>query len=227
MCGRFTVSRPGEIAAYFGVQLPAGWQGPRFNVAPTQDVLVMTNREPRQLELIRWGLVPSFAKDPSVGVKMINARSETLFERPAFREAIRRRRCVVLADGFYEWEKRGKERIPHYIQRDGGAPIALAGLWASWSSASGTALETCALVTGPAHDLLSPVHHRMPLVIDETALGAWLSPATLGAAAVAELLVPHAATGWTMREVSKRVNSAALDDPSCLTPGPSQARLFD
>lgn len=178
MCGRFAFYSPAEAtAALFGA---AGSLdiGPRYNIAPTQDVAAIRDAEGggRELVALRWGLVPSWAKDPAIGNSMINARAETVAEKPAFRAAYRRRRCLVLADGFYEWHREGEVKIPYFISLASEEPFAFAGLWEHWrSKTTDESLQTATLVTTEANDFLASLHHRMPVILDAEHAGRWLA----------------------------------------------------
>ena len=176
MCGRFAFYSPSEAAAaLFGVAKSPEVQ-PRYNIAPTQDVAAIRNGdEGRELALLRWGLVPFWAKDPSIGHRMINARAETVAEKPAYRAAFRHRRCVVLADGFYEWRKQGDAKTPYFISLASGEPFALAGLWENWTDKeSGESLQTTTLITTVANAFMRVLHHRMPVVLGPDAASEWL-----------------------------------------------------
>lgn len=177
MCGRFAFYSPAEAAAeLFGVEVAIEHE-PRYNIAPTQDVLAIRKNveDRRELVTLRWGLVPFWAKDPSIGNRMINARAETVAEKPAYRAAYRRRRCLVLADGFYEWRREGDRKTPYFITLESDKPFALAGLWEHWEDRdSGEALETATLITTAANDFMAKVHHRMPMVLQPSRAGDWL-----------------------------------------------------
>jgi putative SOS response-associated peptidase YedK len=169
--------------------------------------------------LLRWGLIPSWAKDPSIGARMINARAETLAEKPAFRSAFRKRRCLVAADGFYEWQKRGVgPKQPYRIARRDGGPFAFAGLWERWRDpAEGRDVESCTIVTTGANELLSPIHHRMPVILAPASYGLWLDPgAELDR--VQELLAGDPGVDLLASAISTRVNKVANDDPEVLLP---------
>ncbi len=226
MCGRFTLAHtdPSQLRARFpigeGLELRR-----RYNVAPGDDVLAVVRREDShpQGTLLRWGLVPGWASDPKeLGVKTINARAETVAERPAYREAFARRRCLIVADGFYEW----KSGTPHWITREDGAPFAFAGLWATWRSRSeedAPPLRTCSIVTTAAAPQIRDLHDRMPVILPPEAEDAWIDPATPEVQLHALLAAPAAAL--THRPVSRAVNDARHDEPDCLDP-PEQAALF-
>ena len=180
MCGRFAFYSPAEAtAALFGAEGSLDI-GPRFNIAPTQDIAAVRHREEgaagRELVALRWGLVPFWAKDPAIGSRMINARAETVAEKPAFRAAYRRRRCLVLADGFYEWHRQGSVKTPWYISLASEEPFAFAGLWEQWrSKETDESLETATLITTEANDFLAPLHHRMPVILDADRAERWLA----------------------------------------------------
>jgi putative SOS response-associated peptidase YedK len=224
MCGRYTVRSIQPISELFGISLPPEFQ-PRFNIAPTQDVLVVrsaatsstggqANRS-RRGDLLRWGLVPSWAEDPSIGNRMINARAETAADKPAFRTAMNRRRCLVPADGFYEWQKQegSKRKQPHLIHLKGDRPFAFGGLWESWAR-DGERLETFTILTTSPNELIAPIHDRMPVIVPPEEYDRWLDPAS-SAADVAGLLRAYPAEEMETEPVGLRVNNPANDDPSC------------
>ncbi len=202
----------------------------RYNLAPGQPLAIVREQGGhRMLALVRWGLIPSSARDPGVASKLINARAETLEERGAFREAFRRRRCIVPASGFYEWEKLGKQRQPLYYRGLNDEPLALAGLWESWRNPGGETVETATIVTVAANDLIAPVHDRMPAILRGEAIAAWLDPRASEGASLKALLVPLAGGALAVRPVSSRVNSPKSDGPECIEPlvgGPAQQTLF-
>lgn len=206
MCGRFAFYSPSEAAvALFGASARAEVQ-PRYNIAPTQFVAAIRNSDgaERELVMLRWGLVPFWAKDPSIGNRMINARAETVAEKPSYRAAYRHRRCIVLADGFYEWQKAGDIKTPHFISLASGAPFALAGLWENWSDKeSGDTLQTTTLITTAANDFMEPLHHRMPVILEANTAGEWLAGSNDLLDDVAAITPPLQA--WP---VDRRVNNA-------------------
>jgi putative SOS response-associated peptidase YedK len=218
MCGRFTLtSAPGRLGQRFALDEGPEELAPRYNIAPSQDVLVVANRAPRALRPLRWGLVPSWAKDSAIGHRMINARAETLAERPAFRSALARRRCLIPADGFYEWQRQGRaKKQPFHIRSRDGAPLAFAGLWELWRGPDGVALGSCVIITTAANALLAPIHDRMPAILPPEAWSAWLDPAEHAAGALTPLLVPCPDDWLEAVPVSTHVNSPAHDDPQCL-----------
>jgi putative SOS response-associated peptidase YedK len=217
MCGRYLLTTPVDALQRlfrFGERPNLG---PRYNIAPTQDVpIVRLTRAGDRHELIlaRWGLVPYWAGDPKIGNRLINARAETIARATAFREAYRRRRCLVPADGFFEWRKDGKQRQPFLIRRRDRAPFAFAGLWERWRPPGGDVLRSCTIVTCPANPLVAEVHGRMPVILADADHDAWLSPqADAGA-----LLRPCPADWLEAIPVGQRVNNPANDDPECLAP---------
>jgi putative SOS response-associated peptidase YedK len=222
VCGRYTLASPNP--AMLRERFALGEDVPvrqRFNVAPADDVLcVTTDREgaPRG-DVLRWGLVPHWAKDPATGYKMINARAETVAERPAFRDALATRRCLVLADGFYEWQRQpGGPKQPFWITRADHEPFAFAGLWAVWhGAAEDEVLRTCTIITTQANGVVGAVHDRMPVILPPDAEQAWLSHDTPPAAA-RELLVAFPDDAIDLRPVSRAVNDARHDEPDCLDP---------
>ncbi len=231
VCGRFVQSDPSRIALEFGITVepPGLIATPRYNVAPTQEVevvRVLDAKKGRQIDRLRWGLVPSGARDPSVGNRMINARVETLDERPAFRDALRRRRCLVIADGFYEWKREGRAKQPYFVQRVDGNLTALAGLWDRWLSSDGEVMDTFTLVTKPSEPPITDIHDRMPAILYESAFDAWLDPDRSDPAPLLELLVaPSPALAAV--PVSTRVNKPANDDAGLIEPIDVPRGLFD
>jgi putative SOS response-associated peptidase YedK len=178
MCGRFAFYSPAEAAAaLFGVSASLPVE-PRYNIAPTQNIASIRNdpEGERELVMLRWGLVPFWAKDPSIGNRMINARAETVAEKPSYRNAYRHRRCIVLADGFYEWLRRGDVKTPYFISLASGQPFALAGLWENWTDkGTGESLQTTTLITTDANDFMAQLHHRMPVVLEAKTATDWLA----------------------------------------------------
>lgn len=221
MCGRVTVHSPAEeLARQFGLSLVlAALERPRYNAPPTAELPVVANTGRRELDLYRWGLVPSWAKDVSIGNRLSNARADTLAEKPSFRTALKRRRCAVLIDGFYEWRRQGKEKIPFLFRRRDGRPLALAGLWEEWRApGEPELLRTCTIVTTEANALMAPIHDRMPVILSPAGFDAWLTPKPVEAAEVAHLLVPAPEDVLDSYEVDKVVNNARNDVPACIEP---------
>jgi putative SOS response-associated peptidase YedK len=211
MCGRFAFYSPHEaVARLFGVEAAAGIE-PRYNIAPTQFVAtVREGADPgRRLVMLYWGLVPSWAREKSIGVRMINARGETLREKPSFRTAYRRRRCLVLADGYYEWQRSGSVKQPYFISFESGEPFGMAGLWETWHDpAGGDPLESCCIVTTSPAAAVAHVHDRMPVIVPRGAHDEWLDPKNADVERLDRLLVPWEAGGLEARAVSRRVNDA-------------------
>lgn len=231
MCGRYTLAspNPAEVRARFNIAESVEVRR-RFNIAPGDDVLAVTTDkagEPRG-ELLRWGLVPAWAEDPNTGLKMINARVETAAEKPAYRRAFARYRCLIIADGFFEWQARaGGPKQPFHITRADGAPFAFAGLWSSWHAADGQTLRTCSILTTGANSAIASLHSRMPIILAADAESAWLDTTT-APADLPEILAGLPAAETTLRPVDTAVNDARYDGPECLAapPAPAQAALF-
>jgi putative SOS response-associated peptidase YedK len=220
MCGRYLQQRgAAAVAAYFEATNATPNLPPNWNRAPTQDGLVL-RRHPetgaRHLDVLRWGLVPRWAKDPSVGARMINARSESVAEKPAFRDAFARRRCLVTADGFYEWRAQGKAKQPFAVAMADGAPMALAGLWEGWRGPDGEVLRTFTVVTTEANAKLAALHERMPVILPREAWPAWLGEVEAGEAELREMLRPCPPEWLAVWPVSARVNKVAENDRALL-----------
>ena len=220
MCGRFTLRSPASaIAEQFALfEVPPF--SPRYNIAPTQPVPVvrMTAEGGRELVWLRWGLIPGWAKDPAIGARMINARAETVAEKPAYRAAMRRRRCLIAADGFYEWQPAGKRKQPYFIHMHDDRPFALAALWEYWEDPDHSAIESCTLLTTEPNELIRPIHNRMPVILDQSDYARWLDPTTEDARQLTPLLRPYAAASMTSHAVALHVNRPGNDDPQCIEP---------
>lgn len=217
MCGRFTLrASPNEIAEFFELTRDLSeWDRPRFNIAPTQSILaireVSAGREPAHM---KWGLIPSWAKDAKMAASMINARSETVAENPAFRAAFKRRRCLIPVSGFYEWHREGKTKTPHLFSPRSTKLFALAGLWEKWQAPEGEPVESCTILTTSANELMATIHDRMPVILPHAAFGVWLDPEMQEADVLKELLVPYSADDMQSEIVSDVVNNARNDvDP--------------
>ena len=225
MCGRFAqASSPEAIAELFHLPIEAAPAfRPRYNLAPTQPALAL-RRHPhsgrKELIFLTWGLIPAWAKDPAMGSRLINARAETLAEKPAFRAAFRRRRCLIPADGFYEWRKTGAGKQPYFIARKDGRPMALAGLWEHWESPDGSVIESFTIITTEPNELVSALHDRMPAILPEDAFELWLAPDADLNALRELLLTPYPAAMLKAWPVSGLVNSPANDDPGLIEPLP-------
>jgi putative SOS response-associated peptidase YedK len=223
MCGRFTLTvDPDELLkAFAGITLPAeGSLTPRYNIAPTQTVAVVPNNGRNTIEFFRWGLIPSWAKDPAIGNRMINARAETLAEKPAFRSAFKNRRCLIPADGFYEWRKDpgGKSKTPMYVRLKSGEPFAFAGLWEAWRSPDDETILSCTIITTTPNALVEKIHDRMPVILKPDAAKRWLDPAEQEPVKLMNLLKPYPASQMTAYAVSKLVNKPQVDSPECVIP---------
>jgi putative SOS response-associated peptidase YedK len=224
MCGRYSLTSPVEgVRQVFGFLERPNLQA-RYNIAPTQEVAAV-RLEPdsggaagRHLVMLRWGLIPAWAKDKAIGSRMINARAETLAEKPSFRAAFAKRRCLIVADGFYEWRKEAGAKQPYRAAMADGRPFAFAGLWEHWTDrADGSRVESCTIVTTQANELLQPIHPRMPVIVDPTDFDAWLD-VTVEPVAAQSLLRPYPAGSMTVYPVSPRVNSVANDDAALIEP---------
>jgi putative SOS response-associated peptidase YedK len=229
VCGRFTLSTsPTTIADHFGLdEIPE--LGARFNVAPGQSIATISlsgEERRRTLSLRRWGLVPSWAKDEKIGNRLINARAETAAEKPSFRSALRRRRCLVPADGFYEWAGTKGAKQPYLVGLEGRAPFAFAGLWERWTDPEGEALESCTLLTTEATEQLSALHDRMPVIVDPVDYGLWMDPDVVDPDLVSPVMDRNLGRALDFHPISKHVNDVRHDDPRCLEAIAGQSGLF-
>ncbi len=219
MCGRFTLTSDlRALELRFDFRAAGLDYTPRYNVAPTQEVLTVVRGSQNRAEYMRWGLVPSWAKDPSIGARMINARSEGIAEKAAFRNAFKKRRCLVLADGFYEWRRDGRTRTPMRIVLKSNEPFAFAGLWESWKSPDGQVLHSCSIATTTPNELLATIHDRMPVILSEEAERIWLDPEQQDARVLTGVLTPFPAGSMDAYQVSSVVNSARNETPQCVHP---------
>lgn len=219
MCGRVTVqTSASEIAREFALtSVQLGLERPRYNLAPTQLMPVVVNDGARVLDAYRWGLIPSWAKDASIGNKLINARGETVAEKPSFRSALKRRRCLVLVDGWYEWKQSTKPKTPFLFKRKDGRPLAFAGLWEEWTAPdTGELVRTCTIITVGPNALMAPIHDRMPVILPPEARELWLRPEPQESSALLPLLVPYAEDTLEAYEVSRVVNAPGNDVPECI-----------
>lgn len=225
MCGRFSLTADTKkLAESFAEFTPPKELTPRYNIAPTQPVAVVANTGQNKVDFFVWGLIPSWAKDPSIGNRMINARSETLAEKPSFRAAYRRRRCLVLADGFYEWRKNSdKSKTPMYIQLESREPFAFAGLWEQWFSPDGSEVLSCTIITTDPNQLMRSIHNRMPVILPRSAYGQWLDPNEQAPERLHSLLTPFPAEEMTAYPVSTFVNNPRNESAQCIAPA---AQLF-
>jgi len=221
MCGRYFLTHPGDVlAAELGLETAAELE-PRYNIAPSQPVPIVRASEDgeRELATVRWGLVPHWAKEAAIGNRLINARAETAAEKPSFRDALKRRRCLIPASGFFEWQKVEGGKQPWLLRRADGGPLAFAGLWSRWRDReSGDELETCTILTTSPNRVAAAVHDRMPVILAEPARGVWLDPASDPARDLPALLVPSPDEELEAFPVSRLVNDPRRDDPRCLEP---------
>ncbi len=227
MCGRYTVIRSkqmAEVVHNVTIKVDLSVEVARWNIAPSQDVLIITQRNAPTLEKARWGLVPSWAKDPSVGNKMINARAETLQEKPAFRSAFKSRRCAVLADGFYEWRKNDDgSKTPMYIRLKSHDLFAFAGLWENWTSTAGETLTSCTIITTTPNVLMTPIHNRMPAIMTLDQISSWIDEISHDPQA---MLRPMEANAMEAYAVSTSVNRPQNDNAQLIEPAEEWGRLF-
>ncbi len=219
MCGRYTLHTPGETVAEIFDVAESVELSPRYNIAPTQEVAVvgLNHEGTRSLGLMRWGLIPSWAKDPSIGSRMINARSETAAEKPAFRSSFKKRRCLIPADGFYEWKKVGDRKQPFHIRLESAAPFGIAGLWSRWQGGEGEPIRSCTLLTTAPNELTAQVHDRMPVILPPAAYATWLNPQT-DALTLQSLLVSYPAEDMVAFPVTTMVGNPRNDSPRCIEP---------
>ena len=208
MCGRYALRTPPKsLAKAFGVEEVPEFEA-RFNIAPTQTIAgVLQTPDGREMKFLKWGLVPSWAKDASLGAKLINARSETVAEKPAFREAFKRRRCLIPADGFFEWARTDGKKQPYFFRMSDEQPFSFAGLWERWQGADGEVVGSCAILTTAANELLQPVHDRMPVILHPEDYSLWLDEDVRKTDLLKELLQPYPAEEMTAYPVSTLVNS--------------------
>ena len=228
MCGRYSLTTaPEAIRRLCEVTAPLPNVPPRYNIAPSQDVPVVrptVEGKGRELTLLRWGLVPHWADSPKIGYRTINARAETVATKPTFRAAFRARRCLIPADGFYEWRKEGTGKQPYRICRPDGEAFALAGLWERWQAPDGEVIESCTIIVTAANDLVRPIHERMPVILDPADFDVWLDGGPAAANAAEALLRPCPSEALTVYPVSPRVNSPRNDDAGLIEPQPEPAQ---
>ena len=223
MCGRYTLHHtPKEIAERFGVEPVEELLAPRYNVAPSQIVPVIRRAQPgedlRKMAGCKWGLIPYWAKDPKIGNNLINAKAETISEKPSFKQAFAKRRCLIPADGFFEWQKRGKAPSqPIYIRRRDGGLFAFAGLWEGWKTPEGETVETCTIITVEPNELISTIHHRMAAILKPDDEAMWIDPKS-GVDDLLRLLRPYESNELEAVPVSRAVNSPTRDDPALIAP---------
>ena len=220
MCGRFTLTLdPGELQELLDLGPFVHIVQPRYNIAPSQPIPIVKHPEKREVELYKWGLVPSWADDPKIGYRMINARSETAHEKPSFRAAFSRRRCLILADGFFEWhaDKKGAPKTPYLFKLKNDRPFTFAGLYEHWQAPQGGELHTCTILTCPPNELVKDYHNRMPVMLGEDTRWTWLDE-NKDKDSLLDLLIPYPAEDMKCYPVSKAVNSPENDRPEVLEP---------
>ncbi|NJL10231.1 MAG: SOS response-associated peptidase [Calothrix sp. SM1_7_51] len=223
MCGRYTLHKKIQTIADGCHLQKVPDTEPQYNIAPTQMVATILHNQlsdKREFQLLRWGLIPSWSKDQSMGSKLINARSETVTEKPSFRDAFKRRRCLVLADGFYEWQKQSGNKQPFYfcIENENAKPFAFAGLWSKWQSPEEQQVYSCTILTTEANSLLISVHDRMPVILAPEDYDLWLDPKVQTSEPLQKLLRPYPANSMTSYPVSSLVNNPKHNSPECITP---------
>jgi putative SOS response-associated peptidase YedK len=220
MCGRFTLgATASNLAAQFNLATVPTWT-PRYNIAPSQEVLVVRQPSPqasREAHLHRWGLIPSWANDPAIGNRLINARAETVASKPVFRRAFKERRCLVLADGFYEWHKEGASKQPYHIRLRDGRPFAFAGLWEHWEGEE-AAIDSCTLLTTTPNEVMRPLHDRMPVILSAPEYDQWLECRGQDTEHLQAILRPYPGDDLITYPVSTRVNNPMNETPECLIP---------
>lgn len=221
MCGRFTLTvDPAELTDAFGDFIFPNQFAPRFNIAPSQPILAIPNDGKNKADFFLWGLIPSWAKDPTIANKLINARGETIAEKPSFRGSLKYKRCLILADGFYEWKAQAgaKTKTPYFIHMKDRQPFAFAGLWDEWNSPDGNTLRTCTIITTEPNELMSTLHNRMPVILDKNNYAAWLEAAPQTPADLLPLIRPFPADRMSAYPVSTMVNSPGNDRAECVLP---------
>ena len=217
MCGRYTlIADLGDLAQRFEFDGSDFIYDPSYNIAPTESVLTVRNLDGRAAAFMKWGLIPFWAKDPKIGARMINARAETVAEKPAFRNALKRRRCLVLADGYYEWQKTPARKRPYRIILKSGEPFAMAGLWETWNDPQGNVVPSCTIITTSANDFLASIHNRMPVILPRESEELWLDPWLDDPATLTSVLIPHPGEEMDAYEVSTMVNYARNDGPEVI-----------
>jgi len=215
MCGRFSISKEAnEIEDRFEIHIDPAMFTKNYNAAPSQTLPIITNEEPEQASFHRWGLIPHWAKDESIGNKLINARGETIAEKPSFRDAVEKRRCLVVTDGFYEWQRSGSEKQPYRITLSDESLFAFAGLWESWNAPDGREVRTFTIITTEPNDLMKSIHNRMPVMLDQENERLWVSDEPLED--VLHLLKPYNENEMNAYPVTKRVNSPKNNDSSVM-----------
>lgn len=221
MCGRFTLTvDPAELQEQFGDYIFPPQFAPRFNIAPSQPVLVIPNDGHKKANFFLWGLIPSWAKDPAIANRLINARGETLAEKPSFRGSYKYKRCLILADGFFEWQVQPgtKSKTPYFIHMKDRQPFAFAGLWDEWQGPDGSQVRTCTIITTSPNNLMMPLHNRMPVIIHQDAYAQWLEKSPQTPENLQPLIKPYPSDEMTAHPVSTLVNNPANDRAECVVP---------
>jgi len=225
MCGRFTITVTMDelkdyLSEYYDIdEMKSDFVLPRYNVAPGQDVIsIINDGNKNRVGLFKWGFVPSFAKDEKIGYSMINAKSETLQEKPSYRPSLEQKRCVILADGFYEWKKEDKHKIPMRILMKDKSIFPIAGLWSTFTRSDGSKLHTCTIVTTQANEIVSDIHDRMPVILTDETKISWLNPRITDYKILTTLLKPFDSKRMYTYQVSSKVNTATFDDMECIKP---------
>lgn len=221
MCGRFTLTvDPSQLQEVFPWLAIPEMFSPRYNIAPSQPIAVVPNDGKNTIDYYTWGLIPAWSKDPNIGNRMINARAETLAEKPSFRNAFRRRRCLVVADGFFEWKKSsdGKNKIPIYIQLESKNPFMFAGLWETWNPINGPVVHSCTIITTEPNEFMMPIHNRMPVILSEEYFDTWLEQDEVDPSILKPLLQPYRQGNLIAYPVSKIVNDPKNDVQDCIRP---------
>lgn len=221
MCGRFTQTQPATVIAQIFQLAEVPEISPQYNIAPSHSISTIfhpTAPDPRTYKQLQWGLIPHWAKDPKIGNKLINARAETVAEKPSFRQAFQKRRCLVIADGFYEWKTQPnqKQKQPYYFHLQNHQPFAFAGLWEQWKDPTGQTLETCTIITTEANEIMAPIHDRMPVILAEKDYEQWLDPALNDSSKIQPLLHPFPASEMLAYPVSTKVNKPSVNFPELI-----------
>lgn len=226
MCGRFTLTLSSkEVAEILNITEEMEWT-PRYNIAPTQPVPVIVNDGQNRIKLLQWGLTPFWSKYANMGSKMINARAETIDTKPSFKHCFRKQRCLILADGFYEWTREGTIKIPYRITIPNRQVFGFAGIWDSWKSPDGHVKQTCSIITTAPNELMSSIHDRMPVILEQEREGTWLDPDLTDSIRLKSLLTPYPSKLMNAYQVSTAVNSARYDVVKCIQPVDKQDSLF-
>ena len=220
MCGRYTLTTSKiKIAEEFQIEdiklreLPS-----HYNIAPSSSVPVLVENPKLTIDLFRWGLIPSWAKDPTIGSRMINARKETLIEKPSFKGPLKNRRCLILADGFYEWKGEGTKKTPYYIRMKSQKPFGFAGLWSHWLDPKGNEIYSCTIITGEPNELIRPIHNRMPMILAKEKRNRWLDSSNHDSSDLLSLLETYPTDEMEAYVVSRTVNSPSNNSPECIQP---------